>query len=111
MRSESNAIKRVLLWPVLFLIQIVARMPWIVASAFAHVSVFFMWLANRRAWPITETNISICFPDLTRERQHSLIKASLYETSMNAIDMTRCFEAIDRYGLTKDDMYVPAPMR
>ncbi len=24
------------------------------------------------------------------------------------IDMTRCFEAIDRYGLTKSDMYVPA---
>ena len=23
------------------------------------------------------------------------------------IDMTRCFEAIDRYGLTEDDMYVP----
>ena len=27
------------------------------------------------------------------------------------IDMTRCFEAIDRYGLTKDDMYVPTPKR
>ncbi len=25
------------------------------------------------------------------------------------IDMTRCFEAVDRYRLTKDDMYVPAP--
>lgn len=25
------------------------------------------------------------------------------------IDMTRCFEAIDLYKLTKDDMYVPAP--
>ncbi len=24
------------------------------------------------------------------------------------IDMARCFEAIDRYGLTKDEMYVPA---
>ena len=23
------------------------------------------------------------------------------------IDMSRCFEAVDRYGLTKDDMYVP----
>ena len=23
------------------------------------------------------------------------------------IDMSRCIEAIDRYGLTKDDMYVP----
>ena len=27
------------------------------------------------------------------------------------IDMTRCFEAIDRYGLTKNDMYVPEPKR
>ncbi|MEA3366482.1 MAG: hypothetical protein U9R68_00035, partial [Planctomycetota bacterium] len=27
------------------------------------------------------------------------------------IDMSRCFEAIRRYGLTKDDMYVPAPKR
>jgi len=25
------------------------------------------------------------------------------------IDMARCFEAIDRHGLTKDDLYVPAP--
>jgi len=25
------------------------------------------------------------------------------------IDMTRCLKAIDRFGLTKDDMYVPAP--
>ncbi len=25
------------------------------------------------------------------------------------IDMARCFEAIDRYELTKEDMYVPAP--
>lgn len=24
-------------------------------------------------------------------------------------DMTRCFEAIEKYGLRKDDMYVPAP--
>ncbi|HUT93904.1 MAG TPA: hypothetical protein VMY37_30855 [Thermoguttaceae bacterium] len=27
------------------------------------------------------------------------------------IDMSRCLEAIDRYGLTKDDMYVPAADR
>ena len=27
------------------------------------------------------------------------------------IDMTRCLEAIDRYGLTKEDMYVPAADR
>jgi hypothetical protein len=27
------------------------------------------------------------------------------------IDMTRCFEAIDRYGLEESDMYVPAPRR
>ena len=27
------------------------------------------------------------------------------------IDMSRCFEAIDRYGLTKDNLYVPAPKR
>ncbi len=27
------------------------------------------------------------------------------------IDMSRCFEAIDRYGLTRKDMYVPAPKR
>jgi len=27
------------------------------------------------------------------------------------IDMTRCFDAIDCYGLTKNDMYVPAPKR
>ena len=25
------------------------------------------------------------------------------------IDMTRCLEAISRYGLTKDDMFVPEP--
>jgi KDO2-lipid IV(A) lauroyltransferase len=50
-----------------------------------------MWLANRRARPITTVNIEICFPEMTRERQQSLIKASLYETSMNAIDMARCW--------------------
>ena len=27
------------------------------------------------------------------------------------IDMTRCFEAIDRYGLSRDDLYVPAPKK
>jgi hypothetical protein len=26
-----------------------------------------------------------------------------------SIDMSRCFEAIDRYGLTKNDLYVPQP--
>ncbi len=26
-----------------------------------------------------------------------------------SIDMTRCFDAIDRYGLSKSDMYVPQP--
>jgi histidinol phosphatase-like PHP family hydrolase len=25
------------------------------------------------------------------------------------IDMTRCFEAVDRYGLTRKDMYVASP--
>jgi len=91
MRSESNLLKKVQLWPSWLLIQIVARTPWIVASALAHASVWFMWLANRRARPITTVNVEICFPDITRERQHSLIKASLYETSMNVIDMTRCW--------------------
>jgi hypothetical protein len=27
------------------------------------------------------------------------------------IDMSRCFEAFDRYGLTKNDMYVPQPRK
>ena len=27
------------------------------------------------------------------------------------IDMSRCFEAIERFGLTKDDVHVPAPRR
>ncbi len=27
------------------------------------------------------------------------------------IDMSRCFEAVDRYGLTQDDLYVPEPKR
>jgi hypothetical protein len=27
------------------------------------------------------------------------------------IDLRRCLEAIDRYGLTKDDLYVPSPKR
>jgi len=91
MQRKSNMIKRVQLWLSLLLIQIAARIPWIVASALAHVSVWFMWLANRRARPITEVNIAICFPDITPERQKSLIKASLYETSMNVIDMARCW--------------------
>ncbi len=91
MQSKSNMIKRVQLWPSLLLIHVVARIPWIVASALAHASVWFMWLANRRARPITTVNIEICFPELTREHQHSLIKASLYETSMNAFDMARCW--------------------
>ena len=90
-RKKSKLLKKVQLWPTLFLLQIVARMPWIAASAFAHVSVWFMWLANRRARPITTVNIEICFPELTRKRQHALIKASLHETSMNAIDMARCW--------------------
>lgn len=91
MQRKSNMIKRAQLWPSLLLIQIAARIPWIVASAFAHVSVWFMWLANRRARPITTVNIEICFPDIARERQQSLIKASLYETNMNVIDMARCW--------------------
>lgn len=91
MRRRSNLLKKMQLWPSLLLIQISARTPWAVASAFAHVSVWFMWLANRRARPITTVNIEICFPDITRERQESLIKASLYETSMNVIDMARCW--------------------
>ena len=91
MQRKGNMIKRVQLSPSLLLIQIAARIPWIVASALAHVSVWFMWLANRRARPITTVNIEICFPDITRERQQSLIKASLYETNMNVIDMARCW--------------------
>jgi KDO2-lipid IV(A) lauroyltransferase len=91
MGNKSNLLKKVQLWPSLLLIQIAARTPWIVASAFAHVSVWLAWLANKRARPITTVNIEICFPDLTRKRQQSLIKASLYETSMNVIDMARCW--------------------
>ena len=91
MQSKSDTIKRVQLWPILLLMQIVARTPWIVTNAIAHVSVWFMWLANRRARPITEVNIAICFPDFTRERQKTLVKASLYETSLNAFDMVRCW--------------------
>jgi KDO2-lipid IV(A) lauroyltransferase len=98
MQSKSDMIKSVQLWPSLLLIHILARTPWIVANAIAHVSVWFMWMANRRARPITEVNIAICFPDITPKRQRSLIKASLYETSMNAIDMARC------WVLSRDDL-------
>ena len=91
MRSTSGILKKVQLWPRWLLIKIVARTPWVVASALANASVWFMWLANKRARPITTVNIEICFPDISRERQESLLKASLYETSMNAIDMARCW--------------------
>lgn len=91
MRSKSDIIKRVQSWPILLLMHIVARIPWIVINAVAHVSVWFMWLANRRARPITEVNIAICFPDLSRERQQTLVKASLYQTGLNAFDMARCW--------------------
>lgn len=50
-----------------------------------------MWLANRRARPITEVNLGICFPDITPERRQSLVKASLYETNASIIDMARCW--------------------
>ena len=91
MQSKSNLIRRVQLWPSLLLIHILARTPWIVANAVAHASVWLMWLVNKRARPITEVNIAICFPEMTPERQRSLVKASLYETSMNIIDMARCW--------------------
>jgi KDO2-lipid IV(A) lauroyltransferase len=91
MQNKSDIIKRMQLWPILILMQIVARTPWVISNALAHASVWFMWMANRRARPITEVNISICFPEMTRERQQSLVRASLYETSMNAIDMVRCW--------------------
>ena len=91
MQSKSDLAKRVQLWSSWLLIQIAARVPWIVASAMAHVSVWLMWLANRRARPITTVNIGICFPEITPEQQQSLIKTSLYETSMNVIDMARCW--------------------
>ena len=91
MQSKSDIIKRAQLWPILLLMHVAARIPWIVAKAIAHASVGFMWLVNRRARPITEVNIAICFPDLTPERQQALVKASLYETSMSVIDMARCW--------------------
>lgn len=77
--------------PSVLLLQLVGWMPWTISKAFAHVSVWFMWLANKRARPITTINIAICFPELSREDQEALIKASLFETSMNAIDMVRCW--------------------
>lgn len=91
MQTRSDIIKRARLWPILLLMHLVARIPWIVAKAIAHTSVGFMWLANRRARPITEVNIAICFPEMTEERQQALVKASLYETSMSVIDMARCW--------------------
>jgi KDO2-lipid IV(A) lauroyltransferase len=91
MQGKNDMIKRAQLWPILFLLHIAARIPWIVAHAIAHVAVWFMWLVNRRARPITEVNIAICFPEMTKDRQQSLVKASLYETSMSVIDMARCW--------------------
>ena len=84
-------IKRVQLWSGLFLIQILARIPWTVADAVAHASAWFTWLVNSRARPITEVNLAICFPDMTPARRQSLVKASLYETYANIIDMARCW--------------------
>ena len=84
-------IKRIQLWSGLLLTQILARIPYTVANAVAHVSVWFMWLANSRARPITEVNLAICFPDITPERRQSLVKASLYETNASIIDMARCW--------------------
>ena len=97
MRSKSNLLKKVQMWPGLFLMQILARTPWTVAHAVAHASVWFMWLTNRRARPITEVNLGICFPDITPERRQSLVKASLYETSASIIDMARCWERSRAY--------------
>ena len=86
--AQSNNVK---LWPGWLLIQLIARMPWFLASTFARVSVWFMWLANKRARPITTINVAICFPELDRQQQETLVKESLYQTSLNAVDMARCW--------------------
>lgn len=91
MQSKNKLIRGMQLWPSFLLIEILGRIPWKVASAFAHASAWLMWLVNSRARPITEVNIAICFPDLSRERQRALVKASLYETSMIFTDMARCW--------------------
>ena len=91
MQDRNRFLERLKLWPSLFFIHLLARAPWFVASALSHASVWFMWMANRRARPITEVNISICFPEATRKQQESLVKASLYQTTMNTIDMARCW--------------------
>ena len=84
-------IKRVQLWSILFLIQILARIPRPVANGVAHALAWCMWMANLRARPITEVNLGICFPDMIPERRQALVKASLYETNANIIDMARCW--------------------
>lgn len=45
-----------------------------------------LWLTKGRSYKVTRKNIELCFPELTAEQQHVLIKQSLQETVITAFE-------------------------
>lgn len=66
-----------------------AVLPRPLARLLARFSAWLMWRINGRQRRITETNLAISFPDLSREERTKLAKMRMYELSLSIIDHGR----------------------
>ena len=70
-----------------FVLNLIGRLPLSVSRHIGQVAGFILWLIPNQSRRITQKNISLCFPELSRRAQSKLVFDSLQHTGMLAFEM------------------------
>lgn len=70
-----------------FVLNLIGRLPLSVSRYIGQVAGFILWLIPNRSRRITQKNIALCFPELSRRAQSKLVFDSLQHTGMLALEM------------------------
>lgn len=80
-----------LTWFGLAILRLLIILPWSWQRGFAAGFAWLLFHAVKRRRLITETNISLCFPELSPEKQAQLARATFYENTLGLIETAHSF--------------------
>jgi KDO2-lipid IV(A) lauroyltransferase len=70
-----------------FLLNLLGQLPLSVSRMLGRMAGFILWLIPNKSLSITQKNIALCFPELSRRAQSKLVFDSLQHTGMLALEM------------------------
>lgn len=81
------------LWILRVFMRGLAALPWSWLRAFGRLLGHILWRFDTREKQVTQTNIALCFPELSAAQQAQLVRASLIDFGQTAFEMPKLWLA------------------